>query len=289
LRPPFAELCIAPRAAWVNTDHRHTDHRLIIRGYGLFAINGKQNIQAELDFSGALTGEAREADIVLGDEWTETGWYPGSSPWPCAPSMIQPVAKRARLRALRCNLEWMKGVGRPPIIVRSTGSKLGHDLVNGGNSTGQRFASIPAFTAVVDGGENIGKTRRQCTKEYKIEVIERYLRYELLGMRPYQKMPKDVRIHQTYGISLDEAGRSVRIRERLEGRPWIAPVFPLLERQMTRGYCYQWLQKFRPGRLGAAKLLQLALELRDRFRDGCCTFTIHGSRPRRLHELSRPA
>ncbi len=47
-----------------------------------------------------------------------------------------------------------------------------------------------------------------------------------------------------YGISLDEAGRSLRIRQRLESRPWITPVFPLIDQLMTRGDCLAWLQRF---------------------------------------------
>ena len=146
--------------------------------------------------------------------------------------------------AVYAHLEWMKGLNGPPIIVRSVGSRIGDDLVTGRNSKGQRFASIPAFTAVSDGAPNIGKVRRQCTREYKIEVIKRYIRHEMLGLRPYQKMPKNVLVHQAYGISLDEAGRSRRIQDRLEVRPWIEPHFPLLERGMTRGDCYGWLKDY---------------------------------------------
>ncbi len=67
------------------------------------------------------------------------------------------------------HLNWLKGLGGPPILVRSVG-RLGEDLMRGRNSTGQRFASIPAFTAAVE-GQQLGIVRRQCTKEYKVEVI----------------------------------------------------------------------------------------------------------------------
>ena len=116
------------------------------------------------------------------------------------------------------HLEWLKSLGGPPIIVRSIG-RLGDDLMRGRNSTGGRFASIPAFTAARR--FEAGMVRRQCTKEYKIEVIERYLRRELLGLQKGQRVPKGTRVVQIYGISLDEAGRSIRIRERLEDRAWL--------------------------------------------------------------------
>ena len=51
------------------------------------------------------------------------------------------------------HLEWLKSLGGPPIIVRSIG-RLGDDLTLGRNSTGGRFASIPAFTAAVEGLES---------------------------------------------------------------------------------------------------------------------------------------
>jgi len=140
------------------------------------------------------------------------------------------------------HLEWLKSLGGPPIIVRSIG-RLGDDLTLGRNSTGGRFASIPAFTAAVEGSK-AGMVRRQCTKEYKIEVIERCLRRELLGLQKGQRVPKGTRVVQIYGISLDEAGRSIRIRERLEDRAWLTPEFPLIDRLMTRGDCLNWLEAF---------------------------------------------
>lgn len=144
--------------------------------------------------------------------------------------------------AIYRHLDWLRSLNGAPIVTVGTG-KLGDDLRHGRNSTGQRFASIPAYTASRE-GRKIGIVRRQCTKEYKIEPIERYIRRELLGMARGQRVPKGITVYQTYGISTDEAGRSVRIRDRLADRHWLDPVFPLLDRQMTRADCYQWLQKF---------------------------------------------
>jgi hypothetical protein len=140
------------------------------------------------------------------------------------------------------HLEWLKSLKGPPIITVGIG-KLGEDLQHGRNSTGQRFASIPAFTAAREGHKG-GIVRRQCTREYKIDPIEQYTRRELLGMARGQRVPNGITVHQSYGISLDEAGRSIRIRDRLSDRHWLAPVFPLLDRQMTRNDCHQWLQAF---------------------------------------------
>lgn len=141
------------------------------------------------------------------------------------------------------HLQWLQSLGGPPIVVRGIGSRLGEDLKHGQNSTGQRFASIPAYTATGE-GKQVGIIRRQCTYEYKVRVIERFIRWELLGLKKRHRIPPNTVVHQAYGISLDEAGRSRRIRERLEDKPWIVPEFPLLDRQMTRGDCYQWLRDF---------------------------------------------
>jgi hypothetical protein len=72
------------------------------------------------------------------------------------------------------HLEWLKSLKGPPIITVGIG-KLGEDLQHGRNSTGQRFASIPAFTAAREGHKG-GIVRRQCTREYKIDPIEQYTR-----------------------------------------------------------------------------------------------------------------
>src|SRR4051794_1126569 len=72
--------------------------------------------------------------------------------------------------AVYTHLDYLRSLGQPEIWVRSTG-KLGDDLIHGVNSTGQWFASIPAFTK--DDKGRVGMVRRQCTKEYKIDVVNR--------------------------------------------------------------------------------------------------------------------
>lgn len=138
------------------------------------------------------------------------------------------------------HLEWLQSLNGTPILVRTKG-KLGDDLVNGVNSTGQRLASIPAFTKG-DGDGQEGRTRRQCSKEYKVDVIERAIRRDILGLLPGLQIPKTVLIHQYFGISADEAGRSRRIQARRESKR-VKCHFPLLERFMTRSDCLQYLEK----------------------------------------------
>lgn len=107
------------------------------------------------------------------------------------------------------HLNWLQSLEGPTILVRTKG-RLSDDLISGQNSTGQRFASIPAFTTA-NGGKKVGKTRRQCSKEYKIDVIEQTIRHELVGCARGRSVPKGTIIHQYIGISLDETGRAVRV------------------------------------------------------------------------------
>ncbi len=156
------------------------------------------------------------------------------------------------------HLEWiMRTVKNYPIYVRTKG-KLSDDLVSGVNSTGQRFAPIPAFTF---DGQKIGQVQRQCSKEYKIEVIDQATRREILGLKPKRGVPAGMRVVQYLGISFDEVGRAVRVmrnrvpkkyREqakrwdyaRLQGffatRRW-AFGFPLIEKFKTRTNCLEYL------------------------------------------------
>ena len=155
-------------------------------------------------------------------------------------------------KAVYAHLEWLKSLegdiieadtGKilhgPPILVRSKG-RLSEHLKRGVNSTGGRFASIPAYT-LLPGEENEGRTPRQCSREYKVEVIERTIRREVVGIKARQRIPKDVKIVQYIGISLDESGRFERMKKRRNLGVLRAP---LMERFMTREACKIWLSEF---------------------------------------------
>lgn len=138
------------------------------------------------------------------------------------------------------HLEWMQGLNGPTIHIVSAG-RLGDDLKNGRNSTGQRFAPIPAWTAWRE-GERQGVIRRQCTAEYKIDPIERFIRRDMFGLESGQRFPSDTKVTQLIGISMDEAGRALRIQAN--ARWWTAMEFPLIDKYMTRRDCVAWLKGF---------------------------------------------
>ena len=140
------------------------------------------------------------------------------------------------------HLAWLQALNGPPLFVRTAG-KLGDHLMQGINSMGGRFASIPAFTQDEHGSKR-GMMRRQCTREYKIDVVERTIRRELMGLKPRARMPKDLQVVQYFGFALEEQGRAARTKQRLTAHPWSTPAFPLIDLEMRRQDCHHWLTEY---------------------------------------------
>jgi hypothetical protein len=120
-------------------------------------------------------------------------------------------------------------------------------FVRGSAAAGQRYASLPLYTRNPDGSG--GMIRRQCTREYKIEPIEQFIRRELLGLKPRQRAPADA-VEQWFGISSDELRRV-----RISREHWKRHVYPLigipedlLDRPYTRLMCRDWLTEHYLGR-----------------------------------------
>lgn len=128
------------------------------------------------------------------------------------------------------HLDWLwKQLPFPVYIVGRGNIKKDH--LKGLNTTGKRFASMPLY---VSGG---GMGRRQCTREYKIEPIERLIRRWFLGLKPKQHAPKDIRVIQWIGITTDEASRMKDSRTKFIRHRW-----PLIELNLTREDCLRWFQ-----------------------------------------------
>ena len=145
-------------------------------------------------------------------------------------------------KAVYHHLEWLQSLDGPEILIRSKG-RMGDDLMYGQcygdykKPNGGRFACIPAFT------ENGGMGKRQCTAEYKIEVINKAIRRDILGLQPRKHIPRDVRVHQYLGLSLDEPRRVKKTRIQFrKNRKWATPHFPLFENKVNRGGAVQWLK-----------------------------------------------
>ncbi len=151
-------------------------------------------------------------------------------------------------KAVYEHLNWLKGEsarhGIPTHIVRAGHIKRDalNSRVRGVNEAGARCASMPYRTRNHDG--TIGMLRRQCTVEYKLSPIERFVRRELLGLRPRQHAPESIVVEKWIGISTDEAHRMKPSRNAYEVNRW-----PLIyDKDMDRHGCHVWLKANYPTR-----------------------------------------
>lgn len=108
-------------------------------------------------------------------------------------------------------------------VHRVTRSNLRADAIAHAEGNGEsRWASMPLFMKNADG--SLGLVRRQCTKEYKIEPIEKFIRHEILGLKPRQRAPKKPVVEQWFGIDAPEFPH----RGRVSHNPWCVFRYPLV-------------------------------------------------------------
>lgn len=98
-----------------------------------------------------------------------------------------------------------------------------------------RIASIPFWTVGEDG--KMGRMPRQCTYDYKIKVIEKFVRYRLLCYKPRERTLKiDIHAHGLHmGIMWEE-----RRRARPSNQTLFINRYPLVEMGWTRAMCYAY-------------------------------------------------
>ena len=100
-------------------------------------------------------------------------------------------------------------------------------------SQGTRWASIPCWTLGCDG--RAAPLKRQCTYDYKIEVIQKALR-RILGYARGERCKHEAICMQ--GISFDEMDRCSASRV-----PWITNEWPLVDLGITRTDCRIFLEE----------------------------------------------
>lgn len=100
----------------------------------------------------------------------------------------------------------------------------------------RRMVSIPWWTLKEDGHKS--KMPRNCTIEYKIETISKFVRWELLGYRKGQRLrPEDTKAHEMHmGFSAEEQRRC-----RENPNPMFVNRFPLVEMGLTRADNYKYI------------------------------------------------
>lgn len=115
-------------------------------------------------------------------------------------------------------------------IVRATAGDLGEAIkrATDPDRKGKRFAAIPFW---VQGEKKPVPGRRQCTREYKIDVVKKAIR-DRLGLKPRQRAQGKFKVQEWVGISVDEAHRAKPSRY-----PWIESRWPLLEKDFDRDDC----------------------------------------------------
>ena len=128
------------------------------------------------------------------------------------------------------NLEHLRQWSEIPVETVQRGN-LGADALETSEGKRNRFASLPLFIKNDDGKRGI--LRRQCTREYKVEPIEKRVRH-LLGYRPRQRIRE--KVDALIGISIEEAGRCRPSRTR-----WITNRHPLLDARLSRTQCQEIL------------------------------------------------
>ena len=134
-------------------------------------------------------------------------------------------------------VEWLSQILSYPVITTSWGNLAentmkalrGEAVPERSHAEGAGFLDIPAFT-----GRGMG--RRQCTYVYKIRPIKAAIR-ELTGEKP----PK-LKAIQYLGISANERRRAVEARDA-----WITNVYPLVENNISREDCRDYLDEKHPG------------------------------------------
>jgi hypothetical protein len=144
--------------------------------------------------------------------------------------------------------------GWEPAAVYTHLAKLGHVLeahgielvqVSNGNirndalDPAHRYASVPYFVRNPDGTPGMG--RRQCTSEYKLTPIKRYIRSRLGAAAPgYRRVPRGRVCEQWVGFSTDEVYRANNVKDS-HGVLYLTTRYPLLELNMSRKDCERWL------------------------------------------------
>jgi hypothetical protein len=152
--------------------------------------------------------------------FADTGWEP------------QPVYKQ---------LEWLEGLaaakGLP--VYRVSRGNIRQDLVDAATGVISRVANPPYYVKNEneDNPDKGGMLWRQCTAAYKIGPIDRKIR-ELLGVKKGGRVPKTKTVDQWMGISIDEWMRAKDNR-----KPYIQNRFPLIELDMSRTDCLNWIKE----------------------------------------------
>ena len=130
------------------------------------------------------------------------------------------------------HLDWLEPLLPFPLHrVKREGGSLSTHMIQAVETKSTRTAAAPFFTKNPD-----GMLPRQCSTEFKVRPIHRHVR-ELLGLKGRKRPPATPVVEQWIGISWDEA-----IRMRPSRVRYITHRYPLIEKEMRRHQCLQWMK-----------------------------------------------
>ena len=127
-----------------------------------------------------------------------------------------------------------------PILVGTRGYSIsGH--VEPRIRWGKRLDKPPFFVAT---DSTPGPINRDCTREWKVNIVRAVIKQEILGLKKGARWPDKPAVEQWIGISGDEMGRMVSSTEK-----WSVMWHPLIQDEdyrfripnVTRYGCEQWL------------------------------------------------
>jgi|TARA_E500000318_G_scaffold105800_1_gene113114 hypothetical protein len=141
---------------------------------------------------------------------------------------------QAEPKSVYDHLEWLKGELPFPVVTVTAGSLTEKSLkpfIRKKDGVHYMAKEIPLFGILPD-GKKTGAIGRQCTNDFKIQPILKYIRKEF-GVKRGQK---ECTITEWVGISWDEIQRMKDSRV-----PWSQKRYPLIESRITRNDCKKWM------------------------------------------------
>jgi hypothetical protein len=142
----------------------------------------------------------------------------------------------AEPRAVYDHLQWLTSELPFPVHVVTAGDLWTAVTAIKRTKDGLRTYTETAIPVFTKGDEKNGLGKRACTRNFKIDPVNRKIR-ELVGKKAIYK--KDGIVAEVWmGISLDEA-----MRMKPNAKPYLKSRFPLLEKNITRKMCLEWMEE----------------------------------------------
>lgn len=120
----------------------------------------------------------------------------------------------------------------PLLRTQSVHGRLSEHIIRSIAGEISASGNIPLYTS-----EPKGMLPRQCSKEFKVRPISRFVR-EWLGVATGARVPKDTVVEMWIGISTDEASRM-----KPSENNWIKNRWPLIEQRLSRNDCLRWMER----------------------------------------------